>query len=65
MDLISLSVMGPEAGLEGTICQIARVRAHVAARPDRLRLCGSAAEIRAAKAASKLALVSNLQETNM
>ena len=65
VDLISLTVMGPEAGLDGTIRQIARVRAHIAARSDRLALCGSAAEVEAAKATGKLGLVFNLQETNM
>lgn len=64
-DLISLTVMGPEAGLDGTLRQIARVRAHIAARPDRLALCGSAAEVRAAKASARLGLVFNLQETEM
>ena len=64
VDLISLTVMGPEAGLDGTIRQIARVRAHIAARPG-LALCGTAAEIEAARAAGRLALVLNLQETAM
>lgn len=65
VDLISLTVMGPEAGLDGTIRQIARVRAAIAARPDRLALCGSAAEVRAAKASGRLGVVFNLQETAM
>lgn len=65
VDLISLTVMGPEAGLDGTMRQIARVRAHVAARPGQLTLCGSAVEVKAARAAGKLGLVLNLQETNM
>ncbi len=32
VDLISLTAMGPEAGLDGTVRQIARVRARIAAR---------------------------------
>lgn len=65
VDLISLTVMGPEAGLDGTLRQIARVRAHIAARPDSMVLCGTAAEITSARASGRLALVFNLQETNM
>ena len=65
VDVISLSVMGPEAMLEGTVRQIARVRAAIRARPGRMVLCGTADEILAAKAAGKLGLVFNLQETNM
>ena len=65
VDLISLTVMGPEAGLDGTIRHIAEVRAHIEARADRLALCGSAAEVEAARAAGKLGLVFNLQETAM
>ena len=65
VDLISLTVMGPEAGLDGTLRQIARVRAHIAARPDSMALCGTAAEITSARASGRLALVFNLQETNM
>ena len=65
VDLISLTVMGPEAGLEGAMRQIARVRAHVAARADHLALCGSADEIEAARGSGRLGLVLNLQETAM
>ena len=65
VDVISLSVMGPEAMLEGTIRQIARVRAAIRAQPDRMVLCGTADDILAAKAAGKLGLVFNLQETDM
>ena len=65
IDLISLTVMGPEALLGGTIRQIARVRAAIRAQPDRFALCGTADDILAAKAAGKLALIFNLQETNM
>ena len=65
VDLISLSVMGPEAMLDGTIRQIARVRAAIQAQPDRLALCATAGDVVAAKAAGKLGLVFNLQETNM
>ena len=65
VDLISLSVMGPEAMLDGTIRQIARVRAAIQAAPDRMVLCGTADEIVAAKASGKLGLMFNLQETDM
>ncbi len=65
VDVISLSVMGPEAMLEGTIRQIARVRAAIRAQPDRMVLCGTADDILAAKATGKLGLVFNLQETDM
>lgn len=65
IDLISLSVMGPEAMLDGTLRQIARVRAAIGRQPDRYALCGTADDILAAKAAGRLALVFNLQETNM
>lgn len=65
VDLVSLTVMGPEAGLDGTIRQIARVRAHIAARADRMALCASADAVEATKASGRLGLVFNLQETNM
>ena len=65
VDVLSLSVMGPESMLEGTIRQIARVRAVIRAQPDRLVLCGTADDILAAKGAGKLGLVFNLQETDM
>lgn len=65
VDLISLTVMGPEALLDGTIRQIARVRVAIRAAPDRYVLCGTADDILAAKAAGKLGLIFNLQETNM
>ncbi len=65
VDLISLSVMGPEAMLDGTIRQIARVRAAIRAQPGRLALCATAGDVVAAKLAGKLGLVFNLQETNM
>ena len=65
VDLISLTVMGPEALLDGTVRQIARVRAAIRAQPDRFVLCGTADEVLAAKAAGKLGLVFNLQETDM
>ena len=65
VDVISLSVMGPEAMLEGTLRQIARVRAAIRAQPERMVLCGTAEDIGAAKAAGRLGLVFNLQETDM
>ncbi len=65
VDLISLSVMGPEAMLDGTIRQIARVRAAIQAQPDRMALCATADDVVATKAAGKLGLVFNLQETDM
>lgn len=65
IDLISLTVMGPEALLDGTVRQIARVRAAIQAQPGRFALCGTADDILAAKAAGKLGLIFNLQETNM
>ncbi len=65
VDLVSLTVMGTEAMLDGTIRQIARVRAAIRAQPDRFMLCATAADVVAAKAAGKLGLVFNLQETDM
>lgn len=65
VDLISLTVMGSEAMLDGTVRQIARVRAAIHAQPDRMVLCASADDVVAAKAAGKLGVVFNLQETNM
>ncbi len=64
-DVLSLTVMAPDATLDSTIRQIARVRAAIQAQPERFALCGMADDILAAKAAGKLALVFNLQETNM
>ncbi len=65
VDVISLSVMGPEAMLEGTVRQIARVRASIRSQSDRMVLCGTADDLLAAKSAGKLGLVFNLQETDM
>ena len=65
VDVISLSVTAPDARLDGTVRQVARVRAAIRAQPDRLALCGTAEAILAAKAAGTLALVFHLQETDM
>ena len=65
VDVISLTVMGPESLLDGTVRQIARVRAAIGAQPERFVLCGTADDVLAAKAAGKLGLVFNLQETDM
>ncbi len=65
VSLISLTVMGPEALLEGTVRHIAAVRAAIRAKPDRFVLCRTADDIVAAKRSGKLGLVFNLQETNM
>ena len=62
VDLISLTVMGPERDLPGTFAHVAKVSAHIDATPG-MRRCGTVAEIRAARAAGELALVYNFQET--
>ena len=62
-DLISLTVMGPERDLAGTIAHVARVSRAIETRSDTMVRCGSVAEIRVARAQGKLALIYNLQET--
>ena len=62
VDLISLTVMGPERTMEGTIVHLAKVSRELDARDDVVR-CRTVAEIRAARAQGKLAVIYNLQET--
>lgn len=62
VDLISLTVMGPERDLAGTIAHVAEVSRTLDRRGDIVR-CGSVAEIDAARAAGRLAVIYNLQET--
>ena len=52
----------PGASLQTAVTYAARVRAEIARRGDRLRLCQSVSEIRAAKAEGKLALVLQHQD---
>ena len=63
VDLISLTVMGPERDLAGTIAHVARVSRAIEERADAMVRCASVADIRAAREAGKLALIYNLQET--
>ncbi len=63
-DLLSLTVMAPDAMLDGVVRQIARARAAIQARPERFMLCGTADDVLRARAAGKLGLIFNLQETN-
>ncbi|SEL36530.1 dipeptidase [Roseovarius nanhaiticus] len=63
VDLISLTVMGPEKNLAETIAHFARVGRAIEARSETMVRCRSVADIRAAKAAGKLGLIYNLQET--
>ena len=64
VDLISLTVNDFPGSVGGTVRQIAKVKATVAARAEDLVLITSADDVRRAKAAGKLALTLNLQETN-
>jgi membrane dipeptidase len=61
-DVVSLTVMGPERPLAETIVHFARVKAALDARDDLVR-CATMADIRQARAAGKLAIIYNLQET--
>ena len=61
-DLMSLTVMGPERTMEGTIVHMAQVSRELDARDDVVR-CRSVADVRRAKAEGKLGVVYNLQET--
>lgn len=62
VDVISLTVMGPERDLPGTFAHVAKVSSHIDVTPG-MRRCGTVAEIRAARSAGELALVYNFQET--
>ena len=61
-DLMSLTVMGPERTMEGTIIHLAQVSRELDAREDVMR-CFTVADIRRARAEAKLGLIYNLQET--
>ncbi|MDP6785555.1 MAG: membrane dipeptidase [Rhodospirillales bacterium] len=65
VDLISLTVQdGQETGVAEAVRHMARVTRDIAERADRMVLCRTADDILAAKAAGKLALIFNHQETN-
>ena len=64
IDAVSLTVNDFPGSIGGTVRQIAKVRAHVAARADQMVLIQTADDIVAAKQAGRLALTLNLQETN-
>ena len=63
IDVVSLTVAGPGGDLAGTIRWIAGLTRQIAGRADEMVLCRSVAEIDAARAAGKLALIYNIQET--
>ena len=63
VDVISLTVMGgSSSSLEDIFLHLARINAEIDAHPDLIR-CGSIADIDAALAAGKLALIYHFQET--
>ena len=63
VDVISLTVQNlPGADIARATMHLARVRAGIAARSDRMMLCTSVTEIRRAKATGKLALILNHQD---
>lgn len=63
VDVISLTVQNmPGADIARAIAYLARVRAEIARRADRLALCTTVAEITAAHAAGRLALILNHQD---
>lgn len=64
VDLISLTVNDFPGSIGGTVRQIAKIKASVAARAEDMVLIHSVDDARGAKAAGKLALTFNLQETN-
>ncbi|WP_420392192.1 dipeptidase [Acuticoccus sp.] len=62
VDLVSLTVMGPERDLAGTVAHVAAASRAIDAREDMVR-CATVADIDAARASGKLALIYNFQET--
>ena len=64
IDAISLTVNDFPGSIGGTVRQIAKVKAHVAARSDQMTMIRTAEDIVAAKREGRLALTLNLQETN-
>jgi membrane dipeptidase len=64
IDFVSLTVSVPENSLNATIRHIARVKAHIAERPDQLRFGKTADEIIAAKKDGKLAVGFHFQGTD-
>jgi len=62
IDVVSLTIMGPERRFADTILHLARVNAAIDARPDMIR-CQTVADIRKARADGMLAIIYNLQET--
>ena len=63
VDVISLTVMGQEEGFAGTLRHLASVNRAIDQRGDRVLRCRTVDEIGKARAAGKLALIYNLQET--
>lgn len=64
VDFVSLTVSIPENSLNATIRHIARVKAHIAARPDELSFVTTADQIIAAKAQGRLAVGLHFQGTD-
>jgi membrane dipeptidase len=64
IDFVSLTVSVPENSLNATIRHVARVKAHIAERPDQLRFGKTADEIIAAKKDGKLAVGFHFQGTD-
>lgn len=64
VDFVSLTVSIPENSLNSTIRHIARVKAHIAARPDELKFVTTADQIAAAKAQGRLAVGLHFQGTD-
>ena len=63
VDVISLTIQNmPGADLRTATLYIGRVRAEIARRADRMLLCGTVADILAAKASGRLALILNHQD---
>ena len=64
VDVVSLNVGYGDQGSERHLAALERFRAWYGARPDRYVLAGSAADIRAAKAAGKLAILFDIEGMN-
>lgn len=64
IDFVSLTVSVPENSLNTTIRHIARVKAHIAERPDQMRFVTTASQIIAAKSEGKLAVGFHFQGTD-
>lgn len=64
VDFVSLTVSVPENSLNSTIRHIARVKAHITARPDTLSFAASADTIIAAKREGRLAVGFHFQGTD-